>query len=258
MTDLTGRVAIVTGGSSGIGLATVEKLSSLGAYVVSGDLTPFPEQREKVTGVVTDLSTADGCAALVARVREDHGRLDIIVNNVGVAPTRDGFEAIADEDWSLLWNVNVMSAVRVTRAGIPMLRASGGGSIVTICSSTARVPDPYWIDYAATKAGLLAITRGLAEELGADGIRVNAVSPGSIRTPLWDQPGGFSEQLAARYGTDVETAIGRYVREERRITLGTPGSAEDVANAVAFLVSDEASYITGSDFPVNGGSVKHI
>lgn len=258
MASLHGRVAVVTGGSSGIGLATVRKLSSMGAHVVSGDLAPLPERLENATGVVTDLLTAQGCEALIDRVRNDHGRLDVIVNNVGIAPTRDGFESIDDDEWLKLWNVNVMSAVRVTRAGIPMLRASGNGSIVTICSSTARVPDPYWVDYAATKAGLLAITRGLAEELGADGIRVNAVSPGSIRTPLWDQPGGFSEQLAIRHGTDVETAIARYVRDERRITLGRPGSAEDVADAVAFLVSDEASYITGSDLPVNGGSVKHI
>ncbi|MBF6468682.1 SDR family oxidoreductase [Nocardia beijingensis] len=258
MTDLTGRVAIVTGGSSGIGQATVRKLNALGAHVLSGDLTPFPEPLDRVTGVVADLSTAEGCATLVERAKELHGRLDVIVNNVGIAPTRGGFEAITDDDWSLLWNVNLMSAVRVTRAGIPLLRESYCGSIVMISSSTARVVDPYWIDYAATKAGLLAITRGLAEELGADGIRVNAVSPGSIRTPLWDVPGGFSEQLAIRYDTDVETAIGRYVRDERRITLGRPGSAEDVANTVAFLVSDESSYITGSDFPVNGGSVKHI
>lgn len=258
MAELDGRVAIVTGGSSGIGLATVRKLAALGAHVVSGDLAPIPESIDRVTGVVTDLSTAEGCAALVDRVRDEHGRLDAIVNNVGIAPTRDGFEEITDNDWMLLWNVNVMSAVRVTRAGIPMLRASGGGSIVTLCSSTARVPDPYWVDYAATKAGLLAITRGLAEELGGEGIRVNAVSPGSIRTPLWDMPGGFSEQLAIRHNTDVETAIERYVRDERRITLGRPGRAEDVANAIAFLISDEGSYITGSDIPVNGGSVKHI
>ncbi|MCV7064527.1 SDR family oxidoreductase [Mycolicibacterium farcinogenes] len=258
MTTLDGRVAIVTGGSSGIGLATVRKLASLGAHVVSGDLDPFPEQLTNVTDVVADLSTAAGCEALVNRVRDDHGRLDAIVNNVGIAPTRDGFESMTDDDWLKLWNVNVMSAVRVTRAGIPLLRESDNGSIVMMCSSTARVPDPYWVDYAATKAGLLAITRGLAEELGADGIRVNAVSPGSIRTPLWDQPGGFSEQLAVRHNTDVETAIGRYVKDERRITLGRPGRAEDVANAVAFLVSEEGSYITGSDIPVNGGSVKHI
>ncbi|MBN9221247.1 MAG: SDR family oxidoreductase [Mesorhizobium sp.] len=258
MTDLAGRVALVTGGSSGIGLATVRKLRSLGAHVVSGDLTPFPEALDAVTGVVADLSTADGCAALVDRVRDEHGRLDAIVNNVGIAPTRNGFETITDDDWLLVWNVNVMSAVRITRAGIAMLRKSGNGSIVMTCSSTARVVDPYFVDYAATKAGLLAITRGLAEELGAHGIRVNAVSPGSIRTPLWDKPGGFSEQLASRLGADIETAIERYVRDERRITLGRPGRAEDVANTIAFLVSDESSYITGADLPVNGGSVKHI
>lgn len=258
MTDLTGRVALVTGGSSGIGLATVRELSARGAHVVSGDLTPFPEDLDKVTGLVADLATTDGCTALVDQVRVTHGRLDAIVNNVGIAPTRNGFESITDDDWFKLWTVNVMSAVRVTRAGIPMLRASSNGSIVTICSSTARVVDAYFVDYAASKAGLLAITRGLAEELGADGIRVNAVSPGSIRTPLWDMPGGFAEQLALRHETDIETAVERYVREERRITLGRPGRAEDVANTVAFLISDESSYITGADVPVNGGSVKHI
>ncbi len=258
MRDLNGRVAVVTGGSSGIGLATVRRLAERGAVVISGDLDPLPTDLPgSCHGVAVDLATSMGCEDLVAAAA-GHGGIDIVVNNVGAAPTRNGFESVTDEQWLDLWNLNTMSAVRTTRASLPALRASAHGAVVMICSTTARLPEPNWVDYAATKAALLVLSKALAEEVGADGIRVNAVSPGSIRTPLWDRPGGFSETLAERFDTDVETAIERYIREERRIPLGVPGRAEDVAAAVAFLVSDDAAHITGSELSVHGGLIKTI
>lgn len=258
MADLTGRVAIVTGGSSGIGLATVRRLRDDGAVVVAADLNPPPDDDSAVLHVTADLATRAGCERLVEAALKTHDRLDIVVNNVGLAPTRSSFEAIEDSAWEALFEVNVMSAVRTTRAALPALRRSPGASIVMVGSTTARMPDPYWVDYAGTKAALLAIARALAEELGPDRIRVNTVAPGAIRTPLWDRPGGFSEVLAQRYGLPVEEAISRYVREERRITLGTPGRPEDVAATISFLVSNDAAYVTGAEFSVHGGVIKTI
>lgn len=258
MPEFSGRYALITGGSSGIGLATVRRLRAGGALVISGDLDAFPDSDRGVTAVRCDLATREGCEDLVTAAGVAHPCIDVLVNNVGAAPIRDGFERVTDDDWLGLWNLNLMSAIRTTRAALPLLRAARNAAIVMICSTTARMPDPCWVDYAASKAALLAVSRALAEELGHEGIRVNAVSPGSIRTPLWDRDGGFSEELARRYGTGVEEAIGRYVREERRIPLGTPGRAEDVAAAVAFLACDEAAYVTGSEMVVDGGLIKTI
>jgi NAD(P)-dependent dehydrogenase (short-subunit alcohol dehydrogenase family) len=129
--------------------------------------------------------------------------------------------------------------------------------VIVVSSTTAHAAEPSWADYAASKAALLAITRALAEECGPHRIRVNAVSPGSIRTPLWDRPGGFSDALAQRYGRPVEEAIDHYVRE-RRISLGRAGRPEEVAALIAFLASDDASYITGTELAVHGGSIKYI
>lgn len=258
MSGLQRRVAVVTGGSSGIGLATVERLRADGARVVSGDIAPSPLEDDGVLDVRADLATRDGCEQVVSAAVDAYGRLDIVVNNVGVAPTRSGFEAVSDDDWHAMLELNLMSAVRTTRAALPVLREQGGGSVVVVASTTARMPDPYWVDYAASKAALLALARALAEEYGAEGIRVNTLSPGSVRTPLWDRPGGFSDDLAAKYGLPVEEAIERFVTEERRITLGAPGRPEEIAAAISFLVSDDASYITGTELSVHGGVIKTI
>jgi len=255
---LEGRVAIVTGGAAGIGLATVRRLRADGALVVAGDLQAPAHDVDGVTTVLGDLSTREACERLVATAVDTHGRLDIVVNNVGAAPTRERFEAVDDGDWEATWQLNVMSAVRTTRAAIAPLRASGGGAIVMVSSTTARLAEPSWVDYAVSKAALLVLAKALSVELGPSRIRVNSVAPGSIRTPLWDRPGGFSDALAERYGLPVEEAIARYVEEERDIPLQDVGRPEDVGAAIAYLVSDDAAYVTGAELAVHGGSIRTI
>ncbi|MDX3434377.1 SDR family NAD(P)-dependent oxidoreductase [Streptomyces sp. ME01-18a] len=258
MGRLDQRVALVTGGSSGIGLATVQRLIADGAVVVSGDLVEPPQADEHLTSVRVDLAHREAGADLVAAAMRTHGRIDMLVNNVGIAPTREGISDAADVDWEKTWQVNVMAAVRTTRAALGALKASPHGSVVYVTSTTWRTPDRYFIDYAASKAAVVSMARALAEELGEFGVRVNCVSPGSIRTPLWDRPGGFADALSTRLGLPREEAIEHFVRQERRISLQRPGTPDEVARAIAFLVSDEASYITGVDLRVDGGSTKTI
>ncbi|GAA3683767.1 SDR family oxidoreductase [Nonomuraea antimicrobica] len=258
MNDLNGMIAIVTGGSSGIGAATVRRLIADGAHVVSGDLARPADNPPELHHVNLDLADPDAGTALVDATLERFGRLDILVNNVGIAPTRPSFVSTTDDEWARTWSVNVMSAVRVSRAALPALEASRRGVVVFVASTTGRTPDPYFVDYAVTKAGLVTLAKTLSEEFGPHGVRVNSVSPGSIRTPLWDQPGGFVDGLSARLGLPREEAVLAFVRSERRISLGRPGRADEVASAIAFLVSDDASYITGIDLVVDGGSTKSV
>uniref|UniRef100_UPI003F49A4C1 SDR family NAD(P)-dependent oxidoreductase n=1 Tax=Actinomadura sp. CA-154981 TaxID=3240037 RepID=UPI003F49A4C1 len=258
MGDLDNRVALVTGGSSGIGLATVHRLIADGAHVVSGDLADSPRTDQRLTAIRTDLARPEAGADLVAATLRTHGRLDMLVNNVGVAPTRSGMAEVTDAEWTATWNLNVMAAVRTTRAALSALTASANGAVVFVTSTTWRTPDPYFVDYAASKAALVSLAKALSEEAGELGVRVNCVSPGSIRTPLWDRVGGFAESLAARYGLPKDEAIERFVREERRISLRRPGTPEEVAAAITFLLSDDSSYITGIDLAVDGGSTKTI
>ena len=258
MTDLSGMIAVVTGGSSGIGEATVRRLIADGARVVSGDLARPAHQPPELHHVDVDLAGPEAGTVLVGAALDRFGRLDILINNVGIAPTRTSFVSTTDDDWATTWHVNVMSAVRVSRAALPALQASRHAAVVFVASTTGRTPDPYFVDYAVTKAGLVTLAKTLSEEFGPHGVRVNSVSPGSIRTPLWDQPGGFVDGLSARLGLPREEAVREFVRSERRISLGRPGRADEVASAIAFLVSGDASYITGTDLVVDGGSTKSV
>jgi NAD(P)-dependent dehydrogenase (short-subunit alcohol dehydrogenase family) len=258
MARFSGRIAVVTGGSSGIGLAIVDQLSAEGASVISGDISPPARPAANVTHVNVDLSRADGPGSLIGAALTRHGRIDIVVNNVGIAPTRTAFTETSDGDWGSTWQLNVMSVVRTTREAIPALKRSSAGAVAIIASTTGRYPDPYFVDYAASKSALITLGKSLARELGPAGIRVNTVSPGSVRTPLWDRPGGFVESLSKRLGLPPEEAVSVFLHDERRIPLERLGRPAEIAAAVCFLVSDEASYITGVDLAVDGGFIPTI
>jgi NAD(P)-dependent dehydrogenase (short-subunit alcohol dehydrogenase family) len=254
---LDGRVVVVTGASAGIGLAAAELLAHEGARVVAASRTAPPATHARITPVAVDLTAADGPRGLIDRALDLHGRLDALVNNVGGVRTHDGFLSIDDAAWAATLELNLAVAVRATRAALPAL-VERRGSLVHVASEAARRPEPAILDYAAAKAALLAVSKGLALEFGPHGVRSNVVAPGPTRTRLWDAPGGFADQLAERFGLDREAAIDHFVRDIRGLATGRPGTPEDVARVIAYLASPVSAQVTGSEWSVDGGALPQL
>lgn len=257
--DLSGKAALVTGGGQGIGLAIAEGLADCGARVLVADLDPAGAVREdgSILGLEVDLGLAGGPERAVEETRSRLGGIDVLVNNVGICIPRDGFLSVDDAGWEKLFQVNLMSAVRASRAAIPAMIEAGGGAIVTTASESGLQPAPVFSDYAVTKGSLHILTKLLANEFSRAGVRCNSVTPGPIRTPAWG-PGGVVDKLSKEWGMELEEGIEHFVREVRGMPLGKIGEPEDVAAMVAFLASDLAKQITGSDFRVDGGQVATI
>ena len=252
---LNGRIAVVTGASRGIGLAVVRGLVEAGAQVVAGARKASTELNElAATGSVrigeVDLSEDDGPSRLIARAGD---RIDILVNNVGTAPVRTrGFLEITDSDWQESLTLNLMAAVRATRSVLPVMLAEGKGVIVTVSSANAFLPNPAVMDYSAAKAALANFCKGLAQEFGPKGIRINTVSPGPVATDLWLGTQGVAETLSRATGARPEDVAEEAARQMVTGRFTQPG---EVADVVLFLASDRAANITGSDVRVDGGLI---
>lgn len=260
---LTDKVAIVTGASKGIGLAVVRALAEEGAKVVAGSRTGGKALAgladvHPVVPVTVDLTKEGDAEALVERAVTTFGGIDILVNNVGgaSAPRLGGFLAVDDDEWRRTLDWNLLSAVRASRAALPHL-VERGGSVVNIASINARLPQPPVLDYAPAKAALVNLSKALAEEFGPRGVRVNAISPGPVRTPLWEAPGSFGAELAGAMGSDVEEFLAGFA-SQAGITLGRMGQPAEVADLVLFLASDRAAFMTGADVVIDGGMMKTI
>ncbi|WP_041840806.1 SDR family NAD(P)-dependent oxidoreductase [Actinoplanes friuliensis] len=248
--QLSGKTVVVTGASRGIGLAIVRAFAEEGATVVAGSRTTTPELAAipGVRPVNADLTTADGAVSLISSLPD--GGLDVLVNNVGgVHPRLGGFASVTDDEWLSAFTINFLSAVRVTRAALPKL-LEAGGSIVTICSVNASLPDPLVIDYGASKAALLNFSKALSKEVGPRGVRVNTISPGPVATDLWLGAGGVAETVGGAHDLAPEevarnavsgTATGRFTQPD------------EVADLVLLLASVRAGNVTGADFLVDGG-----
>jgi NAD(P)-dependent dehydrogenase (short-subunit alcohol dehydrogenase family) len=248
------RVVLVTGGSQGIGEAIVTAFYDLGDQVINADLRPG-EQLGDVDTFTCDFKDPHAAASLVEHAVEKYGRIDVVVNNVGLAPFRDSFLDVTDEDWRALIDINVMTMVRLCRAAIPVMISGGGGAIVSIASDVARQPDRFFVDYSMTKAAVRSVSKTLSKEFGSAGIRVNTVSPGPTRTPAFVGEGAFASQLAAELGVTKEEAIDHFVNVMRKLPLGHLIEPRDVAAVVVFLASDAARSVTGSDYGVDAGSI---
>lgn len=189
--QLAGKAAVVTGAGKGIGLAVTQALADEGVRVVAASRTPTEAlsglaERRDVHFVQVDLARPEGPGETVEEAVARFGGLDILVNNVGaVRPRADGFLSVGDDDWTWTWTVNFLTAVRATRAALPHLIKSGSGSIVTVSSVNAFLPDPLIIDYSASKAALTNFCKALSKETGPHGVRVNTVSPGPVSTDMW-------------------------------------------------------------------------
>ncbi|MET0885959.1 MAG: SDR family oxidoreductase [Mycetocola sp.] len=260
---LSGKIAVVTGASKGIGLAVTRALVAEGVSVVAGARSVTDElvalsDTGQVLAVAIDLADADAPAELVSRAAH-FGGLDIVVNNVGaVTPRTTGFLDVTDDDWHATLNLTLMAAVRTTRAAIPLLLARGSGTVVTICSVNAYLPDPGVIDYSATKAAVWNLSKSLSKEFGPQGLRFNTISPGPVSTPLWLGENGVAATIAKSMGVSFDEARSRIIAGGGGFSTGRFTEPEEVADLVLLLASNRAGNVTGADFLIDGGLTKEL
>ena len=256
------RTALVTGSSRGIGRASAIALARSGARVLltsrGGEDLEEAGRQVAAAGPEPRIERCDfadphAIESLFDRLAADGVAVDILVNNVSLSRMRDFLE-VPDAEWARAWELNVMSAVRCTRRALPGMRERGWGRIVNVSSSAGIRPSARWPDYAPAKAALQALTMVLADGYAKDGITANAVCPGPTRSPAWTAVGGLGDRLAMSGGTsrdEVLESVGS------RIPAGRMGEPEEIAAAIAFLASEEASFVNGAVLSVDGGNV-HI
>jgi 3-oxoacyl-[acyl-carrier protein] reductase len=253
------RVCVVTGSTTGIGLATARALADEGAaVVVSGRDAGRAEGARAASGgvlaVAADLATPEGARDLVERVARELGPIDVLVNNAGAASQAD-FLDVSDDEWRELWELNVMSSVRTIRAALPAMRERRRGAIVNVSSTAGKRPSTSMPHYSVTKAAVLSLSRLVADLYARDGIRCNAVTPGPTATDAWLGEGGLADQQARRTGKtrdEVLAAVGA------GRPIGRLAEPEEIAAVIAFLASDRASYVTGAAWSADGGTVPII
>ena len=263
---LQGKVALVTGASKGIGKGIACSLATEGANVVisargrtalettAAELNATG--RGQVVAVVADVTKASEVTQLVDETVSRFGTLHVLVNNAGGIDNFGSFDELGDDNWQALFDLNILSVVRLIRAALPHMRRQKWGRIINIASESGIQPDPFMPHYNATKAALINITKSLSKAFAVDGILVNAVSPALIMTPL-------VEELVQRRATEEKIS---FQEAEQRVLAGLrphielkrTGRIEEVGSAVAYLASEAASFITGTNLRVDGGSVASI
>jgi NAD(P)-dependent dehydrogenase (short-subunit alcohol dehydrogenase family) len=256
---LSGRVCLVTGSSTGIGFATARLLVDEGArVVVTGRDEARVQRAREETGaalaIAADVSQPDAAGTLCARAADELGPIECLVNNVGEA-YQLGFEELTDEHWDSMWQLNVMSYVRCIRAVLPAMREAGRGTIVNVSSTAGKRPSTGMPNYSVTKAAVLSLSRLVADLYAGDGIRCNAVTPGPTATGAWLGEGGLADQQASRSMNTREQVLEK-VGAGR--PLGRLAEPEEIASVIAFLCSERASYVTGSAWSADGGTVPII
>ena len=255
--ELTGKRALVTGGTKGVGQAVVTALREAGATVLTTARSQPRVAEHANQFVAADVSTAEGCAVVAQAVRERLGGIDIIVHVVGgsSAPA-GGFVVLNDDEWHKALDQNLLAAVRLDRALVPSMIAQGSGVIVHITSIQRQLPLPdATIAYAAAKAALSNYSKALSKEISPKGVRVVRVSPGWVET---DGAVGLVEEIARKNRIDYEGARQMVMDSLGGIPIGRPAKPKEVADLVAFLASPRAASITGTEYVIDGGTVPTV
>ncbi len=254
---LKNKVAVITGGSVGIGLAVAEALAAEGANLLlcaRDEARVVEKAREiaercgvKAVGVAADVSKAADCDRVAARAAKEFGGVDILINNAGTG-SNEKIMTAPDEKWQYYWDLHVMAAVRLSRGLVPLMRKRGGGVILNNASICAKQPLDYEPIYNVTKAALMMFSKNLSEELIGDNIRVNCINPGLILTPDWVKT---ATQLTAGTGRTAEQYLDEIAK--KNAPIGRFASPEELAHFFVFMCSDKSTYCTGSTYYVDGG-----
>ena len=262
---IAGRTALISGADSGIGWQTAKILLAEGVRVIitdkdQGSLDEAAAELDAPEGrlfaFAADITSVASIGAMKDRVVDAVGDIDILVQSAGITGAQGLFHEIDDEGWTNTLEVDLMGPVRLVSAFLPSLRTGGWGRIVFLASEDAVQPYDDEIPYCSAKAGVLALMKGLSRSYAKEGLLVNAVSPAFIHTPMTD---AMMEKRADKLGTSVDEAIESFLDEERPyMELKRRGEPEEVANVVAFLCSDLASFVNGSNYRVDSGSVATI
>lgn len=262
---LSGKVVLITGSSKGIGRSIADAFAREQCKVVingrhANELNAVASELRAVGGAVhavaSDVTEAEGAKRAVEETVHRFGTIHVLVNNAGGVGRFAPFADLTDEEWIEVFKLNVLSAVRATRAALPHMQKQKWGRIINISSESGTQPDPVMPHYNASKSALNSLTKSLSKAYGKDGILINTVSPAFIRTPLVEEM--FKGQAKAR-GVSVDQMEQILLREFRpNIVLGRAGKSDETAGIVVFLASDQANFITGSNYRVDGGSVASL
>lgn len=263
--NVEGKTAVITGGDSGIGLATAKLLAAEGATIVLSDIKQDSLDKAadelkqavpgaKVLAIAADLGKNESVLQLAQTVEQQCGGAHILINCAGARGAAGDFLTLTDEDWQQTIDIDLMGAVRICRAFIPQLQKNGWGRVVLVASENAFQPYEEESPYNACKAGIINLSKCLSRAYSKDGLLFNCISPAFIETPMTN---AMMDELAKKQGTSREEAVQSFLKTDRPfLAVKRRGKPEEVANVIAFLSSDLASFVNGSNYRVDGGSVE--